>query len=59
MIVSESGLFRERMSMSKNVDMGVAGSLTVALLIVAVAFLLRSFYKRYTRMEKRKEDESK
>ncbi|MEI9908025.1 MAG: hypothetical protein WDO06_09280 [Actinomycetota bacterium] len=44
--------------MTKNVDMGVAGSLTVALLIVAVAFLLRSFYKRYVRMEKRKEDDA-
>ena len=44
--------------MTKEVDMGAAGSLTVALLILAVALLMRSFYKRYTRMEKRKEDES-
>lgn len=44
--------------MSKDVQMGGAGSLTVALLIVAVAFLLRSFYKRYTRMQKREDDES-
>jgi len=33
--------------MSKNIDMGAAGSLTVAILIVAVAFLMRSFYKRF------------
>lgn len=45
--------------MSKDVEIGGAGSLTVALLMVAVAVLLRSFYKRYTRMKKREEDESK
>lgn len=45
--------------MSKNVEIGAAGSLTVALLIVAVAILMRSFYKRYTRLQKREEDESK
>jgi hypothetical protein len=44
--------------MTKEVDMGAAGSVTVAVLILAVVFLMRSFYKRYTRMEKRKEDES-
>ena len=33
--------------MTKNIDMGAAGSLTVALLIIAVAFLMRSFYKRF------------
>ncbi|MDP1712391.1 MAG: hypothetical protein Q8K86_08030 [Candidatus Nanopelagicaceae bacterium] len=45
--------------MSKDVDMGAAGSLTVALLIGAVTVLMRSFYKRYTRMQKREEDEPK
>lgn len=45
--------------MSKDVEIGGAGSLTVALLIVAVTILLRSFYKRYTRMQKREDDESK
>ncbi|MBC7462760.1 MAG: hypothetical protein H7227_00690 [Actinobacteria bacterium] len=45
--------------MTKEVDMGAAGSLTVAILILVVVVLMRSFYKRYTRMEKRKEDESK
>lgn len=41
--------------MNKDVDMGVAGSLTMILLVSAVAFLLRSFYKRYTRLEKRED----
>ena len=45
--------------MSKNVEMGTSGSLTVAILIAAVAVLLRSFYKRYTRLKKREEDEPK
>ncbi|MEI6844299.1 MAG: hypothetical protein WCK79_03220 [Actinomycetes bacterium] len=44
--------------MSKNVEMGAAGSATVALLTLAVVFLLRSFYRRFTRMEKRKDDET-
>jgi hypothetical protein len=38
--------------MNKDVDMGVAGSLTMIVLVSATAFLLRSFYKRYTRMIK-------
>jgi len=33
--------------MTKNIDMGAAGSVTVALLILAVVFLMRSFYKRF------------
>ncbi|HEX7405122.1 MAG TPA: hypothetical protein VF307_04285 [Candidatus Nanopelagicaceae bacterium] len=45
--------------MTNNVEMGVAGSLTVSLLVIAVALLLRSFYRRYTRLENRKDDESK
>lgn len=49
----------EGAEMSKNVEMGAAGSLTVTLLIGAVAVLLRSFYKRYTRLKKREEDETK
>ena len=44
--------------MSKNVEMGTSGSLTVAILMGAVALLLRSFYKRYTRLKKREEDEA-
>jgi hypothetical protein len=51
--------------MSQNVEMGGAGSLTVAGLMIAVIFLLRSFYKRYSRAAKLeetrdiKDDESK
>jgi UDP-N-acetylmuramyl pentapeptide phosphotransferase/UDP-N-acetylglucosamine-1-phosphate transferase len=33
--------------MEEQVFMGSAGSLTVGLLLIAVAFLLRSFYKRF------------
>jgi hypothetical protein len=39
--------------MDKDVDMGWAGSLTVLLLCISVAFLLRSFYKRYSKMKDR------
>ena len=42
--------------MSKNVEIGIAGSLTVSVLVVAVALLLRSFYGRDTRLVKRKDD---
>ncbi len=44
--------------MSQNAEMSTSGSLTVGALIIAVVFLLRSFYKRYTRMKKREDDES-
>lgn len=33
--------------MQKNYEVGAAGSLTIAILIIAVVFLMRSFYKRY------------
>ena len=33
--------------MTKDIDMGAAGSVTVAALILAVVFLMRSFYKRF------------
>ena len=42
--------------MQKNFEMSVAGSLTIAILIIAVVFLMRSFYKRYTRMIKRQDE---
>jgi hypothetical protein len=45
--------------MPKNVEMGVAGSLTFSLLTIAVVLLLVSFYRRYTRMINRRDDESK
>ena len=44
--------------MEKDVDMGWAGSLTVLILCITVAVLLRSFYKRYTRMTKREDENS-
>ena len=33
--------------MQKNIEMGAAGSITIAVLIIAVVFLMRSFYKRF------------
>ena len=33
--------------MQKNIEMGSAGSITIAILIIAVVFLMRSFYKRF------------
>jgi cobalamin synthase len=42
--------------MNKDVDMGVAGSVTMILLVLATALLLRSFYKRYSRLQKREDD---
>lgn len=42
--------------MNKDVDMGVAGSLTMILLVSSIAFLLRSFYKRYNRMQDREDN---
>jgi uncharacterized protein HemY len=33
--------------MQKNFENSVAGSLTIAILIIAVVFLMRSFYKRF------------
>ena len=38
--------------MNKDVDMGIAGSFTMIVLVTTVTLLLRSFYKRYTRMIK-------
>ncbi|MFM6941376.1 MAG: hypothetical protein ACKOXI_05320 [Candidatus Planktophila sp.] len=42
--------------MNKDVDMGIAGSLTMIVLVSATAFLLRSFYKRYNNVINRKDD---
>lgn len=39
----------------KEYDVGVAGSFTMIALFTAVTLLLRSFYKRYTRMQKNAE----
>ena len=43
--------------MTKNVDVGWAGSVTVFLLCVATAFLLHNFYKRFQRIQKRAQEE--
>jgi hypothetical protein len=42
--------------MNKDVDMGIAGSLTMIILVTATALLLRSFYKRYNRLAQREEN---
>lgn len=44
--------------MPKDVDMGSAGSLTMVILFVTVVFLLRSFYKRYNRLNERRDEGS-
>ena len=42
----------------KNIDVGIAGSLTMTILILAFTVLVISFYKRYTRaIKKRDEDQ--
>ena len=45
--------------MAKDVEVGVAGSLTMIVLFTSVAFLLRSFYKCYTRLQARGENEDR
>jgi hypothetical protein len=42
--------------MNKDVDMGIAGSLTMIVLVTVTAILLRSFYKRYNRLVQREEN---
>jgi hypothetical protein len=42
--------------MSKDVDMGIAGSFTMIILVSSIALLLVSFYKRYSRMQNREDD---
>ncbi|CAB4792119.1 hypothetical protein MCEMRE22_00152 [Candidatus Nanopelagicaceae bacterium] len=39
----------------KEYDVGVAGSFTMIVLFTAVTLLLRSFYKRFTRLQKNAE----
>ncbi|CAB4684866.1 unannotated protein [freshwater metagenome] len=45
--------------MQKSVDMGLAGSLTMIFLTVAVVLLLRNFYKRFNRLQKNINDQQK
>ena len=40
---------------AKDYEVGAAGSLTMIVLFTAVYFLLRSFYKRYTRLQRNAE----
>ena len=40
-----------------NFDMGVAGSLTMILLSLAMVFIMVSFYRRYKRLIDRKDQE--
>ena len=43
----------------KNIDVGIAGSITMTILILAFTVLVISFYRRYTRaIKKRDEDKS-
>ena len=43
--------------MQKEVNVGLAGSLTMIFLTAAVIVLLRSFYKRFNRLQKNKDDQ--
>jgi hypothetical protein len=42
--------------MTNDVEVGIAGSLTMIVLFTSVTLLLRSFYKRYTRMQNRENE---
>jgi hypothetical protein len=42
--------------MTNDVEVGVAGSLTMIVLFTSVTLLLRSFYKRYTRLQKQENE---
>jgi hypothetical protein len=42
--------------MTKDVELGLASSLTMILLVGSVVLLLRSFYKRLSRMQNREDD---
>jgi hypothetical protein len=41
--------------LAKDYEVGVAGSLTMIVLFTSITLLLRSFYKRYTRMQRNAE----
>jgi hypothetical protein len=43
--------------MEKDVSMGLAGSLTMIFLTISVVFLLRNFYKRFNRLQSKKDEE--
>ena len=43
--------------MEKDVSMGVAGSFTMIFLTISVVLLLRNFYKRFNRLQNKKDEE--
>jgi len=43
---------------TQNVNVGIAGSLTMVFLTVAVVILCVSFYRRYKRMQRSNDDKS-
>jgi hypothetical protein len=43
--------------MEKDVSMGLAGSLTMIFLTISVVLLLRNFYKRFNRLQDKKDEE--
>ncbi|MEY3336534.1 MAG: hypothetical protein RL332_187 [Actinomycetota bacterium] len=43
--------------MEKDVSMGLAGSLTMIFLTISVVLLLRSFYKRFNRLQNNKDEQ--
>ena len=43
--------------MEKDVSMGRAGSLTMIFLTISVVLLLRSFYKRFNRLQNNKDEQ--
>jgi len=44
--------------MTKDIDMGAAGSLTITVLVIAFALLMRSFYTRFMGVD-RSDDSTK
>ncbi len=40
---------------TRDIDPGIAGSITMLVLTIAVTLLLVNFYRRYQRMQKREE----
>ena len=43
--------------MEKDVSMGLAGSFTMIFLTISVVLLLRSFYKRFNRLQNNKDEQ--
>ena len=43
--------------MVKDYDVGIAGSLTMIVLFTSVTLLLRNFYKRFNRLQSKKDEQ--